>query len=194
VPQEREIEGEVVEHEELDAEARARRQLALAQIRQYGDPVLRMRARDVDSFDVDLGRLVTRMRQLMHDARGVGLAATQVGVLQRVFVFQRGEDEVLAVVNPRLSERSDETEVGVEGCLSLQGVTVPVERSLHVTLEGRDPEGGELRLELDGLVARVAQHELDHLEGTLILDRTTDGARKEALATLRPQPVLAPLG
>jgi peptide deformylase len=194
VPQEREIEGEVVEHEELDAEARARRQLALAQIRQYGDPVLRMRARDVDSFDVDLGRLVTRMRQLMHDARGVGLAATQVGVLQRVFVFQRGEDEVLAVVNPRLSERSDETEVGVEGCLSLQGVTVPVERSLHVTLEGRDPEGGELRLELDGLVARVAQHELDHLEGSLILDRTSDEARKEALATLRPQPVLAPLG
>jgi peptide deformylase len=188
-----EAEGQVIEEnaDELDAETQARRQLALTQIRQYGDPVLRMRARDVSSFDEDLERLVGRMRPLMRDARGVGLAATQVGILQRVFVFQKDEDDVLAVVNPVISERSDETVTEDEGCLSLQGVTVPVERSLGVTVEGADPAGKELRIELEGHPARVVQHELDHLDGTLIIDRTTDEARKEALATLRPQPILA---
>jgi peptide deformylase len=188
-----EVEGQVIEEdtEELDAETQALRQLALAQIRQYGDPVLRMRARDVSSFDQDLKRLVARMRQLMHDARGVGLAATQVGILRRVLVFQKDEDEVLAVVNPAISDRSDERETDDEGCLSLQGVTVPVERNLRVTVEGKDPDGKELRIELEGHPARVVQHELDHLDGTLIIDRTTDEARKEALATLRPQPILA---
>jgi peptide deformylase len=189
-----EAEGQVIEEtetDELDAETQALRQLALAQVRQYGDPVLRMRAREVTSFDDDLQRLVTRMRQLMHDARGVGLAATQVGILQRVFVFQKAEDDVVAVVNPTLTELSDETEIEDEGCLSLQGVTMPVERHLRVTLEGKDPEGNVVRYELEGHPARVAQHELDHLDGTLILDRTTDEARKEALATLRPRPILA---
>jgi peptide deformylase len=122
----------------------------------------------------------------------VGLAATQLGILQRVFVFQRDEDEVLAVVNPVIGERDDGLETADEGCLSLQGVTVPVERSLRVTLHGKDPEGNELHLELEGHPARIVQHELDHLDGTIILDRTTDEARKEALATLRPRPVLAP--
>ena len=192
--QEGQVEGEVVEHEDLDAETEARRQLALTQIRQYGDPVLRMRAREVSSFDEDLARLAVRMRQLMHDARGVGLAATQVGILQRVFVFQRGEDDVLAVVNPTITARSSETEVGDEGCLSLQGVLAPVERNLRVTLEGQDESGAGLHMELEGAAARVVQHELDHLDGTLILDRTTDEGRKQALATLRPQPILAPLG
>jgi peptide deformylase len=187
-----EAEGQVIEETgELDAEAQARRQLALAQIRQYGDPVLRMRAHNVTSFDEDLARLVVRMRQLMHDARGVGLAATQVGIVQRVFVFQKGEDDVVAVVNPVLSEQSAETVTDEEGCLSLQGVTMPVERHLRVTLEGKDPDGNDLRFELEEHPARVAQHEVDHLDGTLILDRTTDEARKEALATLRPRPVLA---
>jgi len=187
-----ESEGQVAEDATaLDVEARARRELALAQIRQYPDPVLRMRARDVTSFDEDLQRLIARMQQLMHDARGVGLAATQIGILQRVFVFQKAEEDVVAVVNPVLTKVSKETEGDDEGCLSLQGVTMPVERHLRVTLEGNDPEGGELRFELEGHPARVAQHELDHLDGTLILDRTSDDARKEALATLRPQPVLA---
>ena len=189
-----EVEGQVIaelETAELDAETQARRQLALAQIRQYGDPVLRMKAREVTSFDEDLQRLVTRMRQLMHDARGVGLAATQVGILQRVFVFQKGEDDVVAIVNPRLTELSDELETEDEGCLSLQGVTMPVERHLRVTLEAKDPEGNDVRFELEGHPARVAQHERDHLDGTLILDRTTDEARKEALAPLRPRPILA---
>jgi peptide deformylase len=187
-----EIEGQVIEAStELDAETQARRQLALAQVRQYGDPVLRMRAHEVTSFDEDLQRLATRMKQLMHDARGVGLAATQVGILQRVFVFQKGEDDVVAVVNPTFSDLSDETEIEDEGCLSIQGVTMPVERHLRVSLEGKDEEGNDLRFELEGHPARVAQHELDHLDGTLILDRTTDEARKEALAVLRPRPILA---
>jgi peptide deformylase len=186
-----EVEGQVIEDAELDAETAARRQLALAQIRQYGDPVLRMRAHEVSVFDDDLKRLVTRMRQLMHDARGVGLAATQVGILQRVFVFQRGEDDVIAVVNPVLSELSDELAADDEGCLSLQGVTMPVERHLRLILEGRDPDGKQLRLELEGQPARVVQHETDHLDGTLILDRTDEASRKEALALLRPRPILA---
>ena len=186
-----EVEGQVLEDAELDAETAARRQLALAQIRQYGDPVLRMRAHDVSAFDDDLRRLVTRMRQLMHDARGVGLAATQVGILQRVFVFQRGEDDVIAVVNPVLSELSDELATDDEGCLSLQGVTMPVERHLRLIVEGQDPDGKPLRLELEGHPARVVQHETDHLDGVLILDRTDEASRKEALAVLRPRPILA---
>jgi peptide deformylase len=186
-----EPEGQVIEDAELDAETAARRQLALAQIRQYGDPVLRMRAHDVSSFDEDLARLVTRMRLLMQDARGVGLAATQVGILQRVFVFQRGADDVIAVVNPVLSDLSDERVTEEEGCLSMQGVTMPVERHLRLTLEGQDPDGNPLRLELEGHPARVVQHETDHLDGTLILDRTDDASRKDALAVLRPRPILA---
>ena len=138
-----------------------------------------------------LERLVTRMEMLMHDARGVGLAATQVGILQRVFVFQRGEDDVIAVVNPVLSELSDELATDDEGCLSMQGVTMPVERHLRLTLSGQDPDGNELRLELEAHPARVVQHETDHLDGTLILDRTDDASRKEALAVLRPRPILA---
>jgi peptide deformylase len=184
------VEGQVIEDAELDAETAARRQLALAQIRQYGDPVLRMRAHEVSSFDEDLARLVTRMRLLMQDARGVGLAATQVGILQRVFVFQRGEDDVIAVVNPVLSEPSDERVTEDEGCLSLQGVTMPVERHLRLTLEGQDQDGNQLRLELEGHPARVVQHETDHLDGALILDRTDDASRKEALAVLRPRPII----
>jgi peptide deformylase len=176
---------------ELDAEAAARRRAALTQIRQYGDPVLRMRAPEVESFDDDLVRLVGRMKPLMADAAGIGLAATQVGILRRVFVFQPDPEEpALAVVNPVLSERSDETAVDDEGCLSLQGVLVPVERHTSVVLEGADERGEPLRLELEGQGARVAQHELDHLDGVLMLERTTPEARREALAVLRPQLVL----
>ena len=186
-----------VREEELDPQARIRRQRALAQIRQYGDPVLRMRANDVEQFDDDLAALVERMLQLMTDANGVGLAANQVGVVRRVFVFQHGREdgeERLAVVNPRLVHRSEETVEGDEGCLSLQGVIAPVLRSEGVTLEGQDPQGRSLRLDLRGLAARVAQHELDHLDGVLIIDRTTPESRRAALRTLRPEPVLGPLG
>jgi peptide deformylase len=179
--------GEIRTDDELDAEAQARRRTALAQIRQYPDPALRLQAREVEEFDDALRQLVERMTALMIDARGVGLAATQVGVLQRLFVFQVGDDDPRVVVNPRLTQSSAEVETDDEGCLSLQRVLVPVERSVRVTLEGQDLDGDNVKLELDEMGARVVQHELDHLDGVLILDRTTDEARREAMATLRAQ-------
>ena len=180
-----------VRNTKLDPEAEARRQLALTQVRQYPDPVLRMQAREVESFDGDLASLVERMRHLLRDANGIGLAATQVGVLRRVFLFLPDpEQDAVALVNPRIVERSDERVSDDEGCLSLQRVLVPVERHASLTLEAHDVDGAPLRLELAGLDARVVQHELDHLDGVLILDRTTQEARREAMALLRPQPVL----
>ena len=185
-----EIEGEVRE-EELDPQAEARRRLALAQIRQFPDPVLKLHAREVEAFDDELRALVERMKSLMADASGIGLAGNQVGVLRRVFVFQPGaDDDIVAVVNPQIGDRSEEVVEDEEGCLSLQGIRVPVERSVRVSITGTDIEGGELRLELEGIGARVAQHELDHLDGVLILDRTTPEARREAMAVLRPKPLL----
>ena len=183
--------GEVLE-EKLDPEREARRRLALAQVRQYPDPVLRMRANEVESFDDDLRRLVRRMKDLMEDANGVGLAGTQVGTLQRVFVFRpEGEDEApRALVNPVLTATSEVTIGDTEGCLSMQGVTIPVERPVKVTIEGKDENGEDVRLELEERDARVVQHELDHLDGILILDRTTPEARREALGILRPEPLL----
>jgi peptide deformylase len=178
------------EEARAEAEADARRRLALAQIRQYGDPALRLNAHEVSEFDDDLRRLVDRMIALMHDAQGVGLAATQVGVLRRLFVFEPDDAGPRAIVNPVVAERGDETSSEDEGCLSLQGVRVPVDRATRVVLEGKDPNGEDLRLELDEYAARVAQHELDHLDGVLIIDRTDDEHRKEALATLRPRAVL----
>ena len=175
-----------VKTEKLDPEREARRRLALAQIRQYPDPVLRMRAEEVDRFDGDLGGLVERMTRLMQDAAGVGLAANQVGVLQRVLVLQAAEDEEpRALVNPVIVETSGETEPDGEGCLSMQGVLVPVERDLRVTVEAQDANGETVRLELEDLAARVAQHEIDHLDGILIIDRTTPEGRREALGILR---------
>jgi peptide deformylase len=181
------------EHDEQsaeDAEREARRQLALAQIRQYGDAALRLKAHAIEEFDDDLRRLVDRMIALMHDAQGVGLAATQVGVLRRLFVFEPDDEGPHAIVNPVVVERADETVTDDEGCLSLQGVRVPVERSVKITLEGKDPNGNDVRYELDEYGSRVVQHELDHLDGVLIIDRTDDEHRKEALAALRPRAVL----
>jgi peptide deformylase len=176
---------------EADAQIETRRRLALAQIRQYPDAALRLRANDVDRFDDTLARLAARMTELMHDARGVGLAATQVGVLQRLFVFQPEEDDdARAIVNPEITVRSEELATADEGCLSLQGVHVPVERHVAITLEGLDLEGKPLRLELEELPARIAQHELDHLDGTLIIERTDAESRREALAVLRRNPSL----
>ena len=185
--------GELRDTGDLDAEALARRRFALAQIRQYPDPALRLRANDVEHFDDSLRRLAERMTALMADAYGVGLAATQVGVLQRLFVFQSGDDEPVVLVNPRIVERSAEVEVDDEGCLSLQRVIVPVERNMQVTIEAQDLDGEDVRLELDELPARVVQHELDHLDGVLIVDKTTDDARREAMATLRAQLSVEPV-
>jgi peptide deformylase len=189
-------EGHDHDHEGHDHEAdeareqAARRQIALAQVRQYGDPVLRMKANQVEAFDEELEQLAERMLALMHDADGLGLAATQVGIVRRVFVFNdNGEDRV--VVNPVLTRVSKETEVSEEGCLSLGPVRMPVERPLEVTLEGFDLDGEPLHLELEGLSARVVQHETDHLEGTLIIDRTDPESRREAMAQLRPRLLLS---
>ena len=179
---------EQVAHDE-DLEREARRMFALSRIRQYGDTVLRMKAREVDSFDDDLERLAERMTTLMHEANGVGLAATQVGVLRRLFVFvDEGEDRV--IVNPTIAKHSKDTEIDDEGCLSLREVLVPVERAKSVTIEGLNLKGEPIRFDLELPSSRVVQHELDHLDGVLIIDRTDDESRRAALARLRPQPVL----
>jgi peptide deformylase len=178
------------EEARAEAEQEVRRRLAFAQIRQYGDPVLRMRAQEVTDFDDELKRLVERMTGLMHDAAGVGLAGTQVGVLRRVFVFHV-DDEDRVLVNPVITKRGKATEVDEEGCLSLGPVRVDVERSLEVTIEGQDAAGAPISLELEGMSARVVQHELDHLDGTLIIDRTDPESRREALKVLRPRLLLA---
>jgi peptide deformylase len=173
----------------LDAERAARKQLALSQVRQYGDPVLRMRANEVESFDDELVRVTERMVGLMHDAEGIGLAATQVGILRRFFVFHdEGQDRVL--VNPIITSTGAELETSEEGCLSLGPVRMPVERPTEVTIEGRDASGAPVQFELEGLPARVVQHELDHLDGKLVLDRTDPESRREALARLRPRLIL----
>ncbi len=182
---------EVKTDEKLDAQVAAMRRLALAQIRQYPDPVLRLEAQEVDAFDGDLAQLVERMIRLMQDARGVGLAANQVGILRRLFVIQADEEqEPRALVNPVIVERSDELDEDDEGCLSMQGVVVPVERPVSVRIDARDADGNEVTLELEGLPARVAQHELDHLDGVLIIDRTTPEGRREAMAVLRQSAAL----
>lgn len=180
-----------VRDERLDAEREERRRRALAQIRQYPDPALRLRARPVERFDDELRSLVERMASVMVEANGIGLAANQVGVLRRVIVFQRGDEgEPTCLVNPEIVERSEELETEEEGCLSLPGVLVPVERHAAIAVVGCDLDGARARLELAGLDARVVQHEVDHLDGVLILDRTSAEARRQALAALRPQPVL----
>jgi peptide deformylase len=184
------IEGEVRE-EELDPERDARRRLALAQIRQYPDAALKMKARTVEDFDDELKSLAERMKMLMRDANGIGLAATQVGVLRRLFVFQPDEEEILAIVNPEIAEQSDETDVADEGCLSIQGITVPVERSVSVVITGLDENGEPVRYDLEGYAARCVLHETDHLDGILMIDRTTPEARREALGALRPRIVLS---
>jgi peptide deformylase len=182
-----EHEHEHAHDEELELEAR--RRIALARIRQYPDSALKMRAREIEEVDDDVKRLIERMTVLMHEAQGVGLAATQVGVLRRLFVFTHdGEDRVL--VNPVITKHSKETESDDEGCLSLQGVLVPVERAVRVTIEGLDADGERVELDVELPTARIVQHELDHLDGVLIIDRTDDESRRTALGTLRPTPVL----
>lgn len=181
-----------VDDEPLEEEQELRRRYALAQIRQWPDPVLKLRAAEVEDFDDDLRRLIERMGRLMKDANGVGLAANQAGVLRRVFVFRLADEEdPQAAVNPRIVESGGELETDDEGCLSMQGVLLPVERPMRVVLEAQDGNGEPVRLELEGLDARVVQHELDHLDGVLILERTSPEARREAMAVLRPQPILS---
>jgi peptide deformylase len=181
---------EATEEARRDAERELRKRIALSQVRQYGDPVLRMRANEVEVFDAELERLAERMTALMHDAEGVGLAATQVGVARRFFVFEHdGVDGVL--VNPLITKSGGEPELDEEGCLSLGTVRVPVERVTEVVIEGKNATGADVRYEFEGMAARIVQHELDHLDGVLILDRTDPASRKEALAKLRPRLLLS---
>jgi peptide deformylase len=174
---------------QLDPELDARRRAALAHIRTFGDPALRTKAVDVDTFDHALAEEVVRMGRLMSDALGVGLAATQLGVMHRVLVYRPSKEAPLvAVVNPTLEWSSDELEVAEEACLSLPGIAVDVERHIYVRVSARDDEGDELLIEASGLEARVIQHEMDHLDGVLILDRTSKEQRKEAMRLLREGP------
>ena len=170
----------------IDPEARARRQAALAHIRRFGDPVLRTRARPVERFDDGLRAEVERMGRLMHDSIGIGLAAPQVGVSHRLLVYRvEWDSPVQAVVNPEIEWSSRDKEWMEEGCLSLPDVHVEVERPVHVRIGAQDAHGERVTIEASGLEARVLQHEIDHLDGVLILDRTTRDQRKDAIRALR---------
>jgi peptide deformylase len=170
----------------LDPETLARRDAALAQVIKFGDPVLNSKASPVSDFDQTLERDVERMVSIMRDAIGVGLAATQIGILRRLLVFQAGsEAEPTAILNPEIEWLSDDVVVAEEGCLSIPRITVDVERPLYTRIGGLDQHGEPLRIEASGLEARVLQHEIDHLDGVLMLDRTTREQRRDALRALR---------
>jgi peptide deformylase len=170
----------------LDPEAAARRAAALRHVRQFGDPVLKSRARPVERFDDELRAEIEQMGGIMEDSIGIGLAATQLGKLHRVLVYRVEPDSpIVAVVNPEVEWSGDELETMEEGCLSLQGVHVDVERPVHVRVRAHDEHGERMTIEASGLEARVLQHEIDHLDGVLILDRTSREQRKEAMRILR---------
>ena len=174
------------EQPELDPETAARRDAALARIRSFGDPVLRTRARPIERFDDALRQEVARMGALMDDALGVGLAATQVGVVHRLLVYRVQQQAPLAaLINPEVEWSGRESESVEEGCLSLPGVLVEVDRPIHVRVRALDEFGEPIVIEASGLEARVIQHEIDHLDGVLILDRTSREQRKEAMRKLR---------
>jgi len=179
---------------ELDAELLERREAALAQVVKFGNPVLKSAASPVRDFGPELRAEAERMIEVMRDAMGVGLAATQLGLLRRLLVFQAGPDsEPTALVNPEVEWLSDEAVVAEEGCLSLPRVSMDVERPLHARVAGRDVEGTAMRIEASGLEARVLQHEIDHLDGVLILDRAPRQQRKGALRALREGGAYSPL-
>ena len=171
---------------EREAELLERREAALAHVVKFGDPVLKSKASPVEAFGPELRAEVERMVAIMRDGMGVGLAATQLGILRRLLVFQAGPDgEPTALVNPEIEWSSRELSLAEEGCLSLPRIAVDVERPLYVRVSGRDAEGEAIEIEASGLEARVLQHEIDHLDGVLILDRTSRDQRKGALRALR---------
>ncbi|MFL5871656.1 MAG: peptide deformylase [Solirubrobacterales bacterium] len=179
-------EQDTAESPALDPELLERRDAALAQVVKFGDPVLKSRASPVTEFGDPLRTEAERMIHVMRDGMGVGLAATQLGILRRLLVFQAGADaEPTAVVNPEIEWVSDDLAIAEEGCLSIPHVSVDVERALHARVRGLDLEGAALSLEASGLEARVLQHEIDHLDGVLIIDRTSREQRREALRALR---------
>jgi peptide deformylase len=174
------------ERERLEAELLERREAALAKVIKFGDPVLKSKASPVTTFGPELRSEVERMTAIMRDGMGVGLAATQLGVLRRILVFQAGSDsEPSGLINPEIEWLSDEVVLAEEGCLSLPRVAMDVERTLHARIVGYDVEGDPVKIEASGLEARVLQHEMDHLDGVLILDRAPRSQRKAALRALR---------
>ena len=176
------VQTDRVDEQELSRRAREARK----DIRVIGDPVLREHAHDVTEFDRSLRKLAKRMIRTMHDAPGVGLAAPQVGVLQRLLVYDV-DDDPRVLVNPVLDEFSEEIEESDEGCLSVPGVTMPVERPVSVRVRGMDEYGEPVDFRAEGFEARVIQHENDHLDGVLIVDRTSRSARAAALRAMREQ-------
>jgi len=183
-----EVDEDVEEVPQLDPELAARRAAAMSFIRKWGDPVLKSRATPVDRFDDTLRQQVQRMAGIMQDAVGVGLAAPQLGISQRLLVYRiGGEAPLVTLVNPELEWRGDELETFEEGCLSIPSVVVDVERPVHVRVRAQDEHGDERLVEASGLEARVIQHEMDHLDGVLMLDRASRSDRKEALRALREQ-------
>jgi peptide deformylase len=177
---------ETEEEPRLDPEVAARRRAALEHVRKYGDPVLKAEARPVAHFDESLRAEVARMGELMNDALGIGLAATQIGVLHRVLVYRVApQAEPAALINPVLDWKGKEQEIAEEGCLSIPGVHVEVERPVHVRVSAQDEYGEGILIEASGLEARVIQHEMDHLDGVLMLDRTTREQRRDAIRAMR---------
>jgi peptide deformylase len=187
VSEERTRDAEDRERAELEARILERREAALAQVTQFGDPVLKSKASPVRDFGPERRAEIERMIAIMRDGIGVGLAATQIGILRRFLVFQAGgtESEATALINPEIEWLSGELAIAEEGCLSLPRVSMDVERPLHATVVGLDCDGEPVRIEASGLEARVLQHEIDHLDGVLILDRAPRAQRKGALRALR---------
>lgn len=166
----------------------AKRREALRHVRQWGDPLLRSPTSEVTAFDDALAREAERMESLMDDAIGCGLAAPQVGSLKRMFVYRaEREGPATAVINPRITWRSDEEELGLEGCLSLGEVTIEVPRAVSIKLEYQELDGTAVEVEASGFEARVIQHEYDHLDGVLTIDRAGLEERREALRILSGQ-------
>jgi peptide deformylase len=181
-----EVVDDAPQEERISPEVAARRAAALAHVRKFGDPALRTRARQVDRFDDALLNEVDRMGAIMDGALGVGLAATQLGVLHRLLVYRvPPAPEPAALVNPEIEWAGRDKEIAEEGCLSLPGVLVDVERPIYVRVRALNEMGKQVLIEASGLEARVIQHEIDHLDGVLILDRTTRDQRKEAVRALR---------
>jgi peptide deformylase len=153
-------------------------------IRTFGDPVLKTRAAPVETFDESLANLAAEMLVTMRAHEGVGLAANQVGRLKRILVAGT-EDEEYVIVNPLVGDGAGTTEKELEGCLSIPGIQVQVERPTSLTILGQDASGAPLRIQASGLLARILQHEMDHLDGILILNRTDRESRKVAMRELR---------
>jgi peptide deformylase len=169
-----------------EAEAGRRREAAMARIVQFGDPLLKSRSSEVEQVDEELRETIDRMVPLMHDAVGTGLAAPQIGVLRRFIVYQAdAESEPRALINPELEWFSEETETSIEGCLSIPGILLDIDRPARTRVRALDTDGQEVVIEASGHEARVIQHEVDHLDGVLILDRADRRQRRAALRALR---------